>query len=316
MKPALRNDQRGVALLTTLMAVALMTLIVVDFMAVATNNYRSAANQTNELRAGYLARSGLHVGLALLAQDARLKALSQQPAETLQDPWAKPFPPIPVGGGTASVAITDEAGKLNINQLVNPSTGAVNPEVSARLSALFANAGVSTDIIPAIIDWLDHDSVPSQGGAEADYYLKLAPPYEPRNGPMPTIGDLRLVRGIDETSFARLNRMLTVAPVTQVNVNTAPPEVLGALLPEMRASGLPETIVAVRAKRPFKTVLELNDIPGFAKLSTKLTPLLTTRSDYFTIAGRGTYAGTRKQVFAMVRRNVRGPAVQASWRED
>src|ERR1700734_2528995 len=90
--PALRrNDrsQRGVAMLATLMAVALLTILIMDFTTSTNIAYRSAANQANQLRAYYLARSAVNVGLALIADDARKAALSNTPrVDSLQSIWA------------------------------------------------------------------------------------------------------------------------------------------------------------------------------------------------------------------------------------
>ena len=63
MVTMLRRNERGVAMLAVLLGVALMTLIVVDFAMTSGLGFVSAANQANELRAGYLARSGINVGL-------------------------------------------------------------------------------------------------------------------------------------------------------------------------------------------------------------------------------------------------------------
>lgn len=310
------ENQRGIALLVTLLAVSLMTFVVIDFTSSATTAYRAAANQMNELRADYLARSGVQVGLALLAQDAR--RTPREPYDSLQDLWAAPFPPIEVGGGTAGVSIVDETSKLNVNQLVNFSTGAVNQPFAQTLARLLANVDVSPDILPALVDWLDADGVPSPGGAESEFYLTLTPPYEPRNGPMPTVGDLRMIRGIDEASFLRLRRVLTVAPEARVNVNTAPPEVLAALSPAFEDSpSLVQAIIDARQEQPFKTVGDVATVTaGVAAIAASLPALLTTQSDFFTVTGMGQYAGARKLVFATVRRNPNGPALLAYWHED
>src|SRR4029077_11701465 len=111
------------------------------------------------------------------------------------------------------------------------------PNAVQQLSRLLALLEISPAIVPAIIDWLDRDSIDTPGGgAEADYYLKLIPPYEPRNGTMPTIGDLRMIKGIDDATFLKLKNYLTVEPETRVNVNTAPPEVLACLEPELASN--------------------------------------------------------------------------------
>lgn len=302
------------AMLATLMAVALMTVLVMDFAYSATAGFRAAANQMNELRADYLARSGVQVGLGLLSQDARNDALSQHPYDGLDEMWATPFPPLPVEGGTASVSIVDETRKLDINQLVNPANGAPNPAFGAILARLFELLNVSPEILPALIDWLDPDSIPTQGGAEADYYLQLMPPYEPRNGPMPTIADLRMVRGVDDATFIRLAQDLTTAPNTRVNINTASPEVLMAMLPQL--ANQTSMLQAILAGRPYRTLSDLNKIPGFAAIAQNTQSLFTTQSDYFTITGVGKFAGARTFAYATVRRNGIGPMLLSYWHED
>ena len=298
------KTERGIALLATMMGIALMTIIVMDFTSSAMLGYRAAANQANELRAAYLARSGVNVGLALLAEHSRQQAnQTDQPVEALNQEWSMPYPAIPVGGGTASVSIVDEERKLNINYLVN-SNGSPNAQFEPVLEQLFVTIGVSMDIIPAIIDWLDRRTSGTDGptGAEADYYMRLFPPYAPRNGPMPSIGDLRMIRGVDDQIFMKLSRVLTVfsanaVPTTddalpQVNMYTAPPEVLVSLAGSA-AQPLGDRPVSGGAHgepancSPDRTI----DASG---------RLFTPRSNLFTIEGRGSYAGARKLVFATV----------------
>ncbi len=318
MVKLLKKSERGVALLATLMAVALMTILVVDFTTSSALGYRAAANQANELRAAYLARSAVNVGLALLAQQSRVNAATQRPFYALSQPWAMPFPPVPMEGGTATVSIVDEARKLNINQLINSRTGAVNPNLEQTLERLFAILEIDPRIIPAIVDWLDPDSVESPGsGAEADYYMRLTPPYEPRNGPMPTIGDLRMVRGVDTPIFMRLRQFLTVAPESRVNANTVPPELLASLSRELaNDSSLVKEIVAARTREPFMKITDISNLPGVGENSTQLMRLLTTTSSYFTITGVGTYAGARRFVYATFRSNPNGTAVLSGWNEE
>jgi len=316
-----RSSQRGVALLVVMLGVAFLTLIVVDFCTTAALGYLSAANQANELRAYFLARSGIAVGLGLLAEDSRNDHQTQgtPPYDSLFDVWAQPFPPQNVDGGTASVAVVDETRKININTLVmGGSDAGMNPQVAAVLERLFTLVGVSPDVIPAIADWIDTDNIETPGGgAEMDYYLRLRPPYAPRNGLMPTIGDLKMVRGIDDVSFNRLLPFLTVEPENQVNVNTAPPEVLAALSPELFANpDLVKAIMMARMIRPFSNLTDVGNIPGLGQYMTELSQLFTTRSKYFTINGMGTYAGARKLVHGTFFRQPNGFQMLVSWKED
>ncbi len=316
-----RKTERGIALLATMMGIALMTITVMDFTSSAMLGYRAAANQANELRAAYLARSGVNVGLALLAQHSRQQVnQTEPPVEALNQEWSMPYPAIPVGGGTASVSIVDEERKLDINYLVNQADGTQNSAFEPILERLFVTIGVSIDLIPAIIDWLDPDSIPDgPTGAEADYNMRLFPPYAPRNGPMPSIGDLRMIRGVDDQTFMKLSRVLTVfsdtAPnadnkLPQVNVYTAPPEVLVSLAPDLAAS--PSMLDQWLAAR-----LESQSDALAGTITAMGQGSFNTRSNLFTIEGRGSYAGARKLVFAtVVHPNGNGPSQILQWHED
>src|SRR4029077_15766422 len=148
--------------------------------------------QANEIRAEYLARSAINVGLALLAQDSHQQQIQNaegaggvnaQPYDALTSVWAMPFPPIQVNGGTVSLMVEDEARKFNINKLITYSKknkgqgkplgqsasigeataeqglndlppGKLDPNAVQQLSRLLALLEISPAIVPAIIDWL------------------------------------------------------------------------------------------------------------------------------------------------------------------
>jgi general secretion pathway protein K len=304
--------------LATMMAISLLTVLILDFTTSTSNAYRSAANQANQLRSYYLARSAVNVGIALLADDARKAALSNTPrVDSLQSIWALPLPPLPLGGGWASLSVVDEARKLNLNQLVAPN-GQVNQPFADTLGRLLTIVGLDpTQIVPSLIDWLDPDSIDTPGGAESDYYLRLMPPYEARNGPMPTIGDLRLVRGINETIFRRLQPFLTTTPSVRININTAPPEVLMAVAPQLQENpSALKSILEQRAEHPFDNINEVSQLIGQSNGAGALPATLSTTSDYFTVAGAGSFAGTRTYVYAVIRRTGPGPQLLLSWHED
>jgi general secretion pathway protein K len=314
-----RRSERGMALLATLLAVALMTILVVDFATSAALGYRSAANQANELRALYLARSGIQVGVALLERDSFSDALQQQAFDSLKDVWAIPTPAIPVDGGTVSVSIVDEARKLNVNRLYNWRAHQIDDNYAQMIARLFESIGVTTDLIPIIVDWLDPDSIDSEGGAESDYYLQLMPPYEPRNASMPTIGDLRALKGMDDATFFKLGSYLTTSNETVLNLNTASPEVLSSLSPILSNNpDLVKEIVAAREFHPFMSPNDAMNLPGIGEAipSNSSNFQLAVHSTFFTIIGQGQFAGARRRIYALVRRNANGSAMLISWHED
>jgi hypothetical protein len=55
---------------------------------------------------------------------------------------------------------------------------------------------MTQDIADSIIDWLDSDDTPRTNGAENSYYQALSPSYQCKNGPLDSLEELLLVRGV------------------------------------------------------------------------------------------------------------------------
>ena len=315
------RSHRGVALLATMLAISLMTILVVEFTTSAGLSYRDAANQANQLRAYYLARSGIQVGLSVLAQDSISELRAKHQYTSLDQVWAQGLGRIRVDGGTVSMSIVDEERKLNINNLFNQQKREPDQQMAAMVTRLLSNLGLSPALVPVLIDWLDPDSIESDGGAEVDYYLKLMPPYEPRNGPMPTIGDMRMLKGMDDITFMRLSRYFTTmqdgtAPCC-INANTASAEVLAALAPELEDNpDLVKQIIEVREIRPFAQITDMLNLPGISGTAEHLKPFLAVTSDYFLITAQGEFSGARRRIYATFRRNQNGTSLLVNWHED
>src|SRR5690606_22264141 len=84
--------------------------------------------------------------------------------------------------GTLRHGISDEEGRLNVNHATR--------EELAKLPQL------RPETAAAIADWRDEDNNATDGGAEAEYYSGLQPPYLPRNGRIQTARELLGIQGI------------------------------------------------------------------------------------------------------------------------
>jgi len=73
------------------------------------------------------------------------------------------------------------------------------PSDNIAVSLLLTLPGMSEDIADAILDWLDEDEEPRPFGAEVEYYSTLPTPYVPKNGPVLSVEELLLVRGVTPT---------------------------------------------------------------------------------------------------------------------
>jgi type II secretory pathway component PulK len=134
---------------------------------------------------------------------------------------------------------------------------------------------------------------------------------------MPTMGDLQMVKGFNEAIFNRVSPFLTVMPETAVNANTAPPQVLAALEPELTEDQkLVLSIIDARAIRPFSQPTDIGNLPEIGQIGQRLQKDVDMRSQFFTITGTGSYAGARKIITATFHRESTGIGTLAAWHED
>jgi type II secretory pathway component PulK len=78
--------------------------------------------------------------------------------------------------------LVDESAKLNIN--------------AATFDQLQKLPGMTYTAASSIMDWIDTDSNVERDGAEDEYYMRLPQPYQTKNGPLETVEELLMVRGI------------------------------------------------------------------------------------------------------------------------
>src|SRR5208337_3195426 len=193
----------------------------------------------------------------------------------------------------------DEARKLSINSMFQSQNNLPNAPAILKMQRLFTVLDVNTDLVQGILDWITPGGASALGG-DSGFYLGLRPPYQPRSGPMPTIGDLQMVKGFNEAIFNRVSPFLTVMPETAVNPNTAAPQVIAALEPElMEDQKIVQQIIEARAIRPFTNSNDItNLLPNLESIGPRLNKDVQFRSTFFTITGAGTYAGARKIITA------------------
>jgi DNA uptake protein ComE-like DNA-binding protein len=186
----------GSVLVGLLWCLALLSLIVIGVLHTSRMDLLVVKNYGDRIQAHYLALAGIEKAKALLYHDAKQRSRSgtNHGGELYDD--AGQFRDVELGrgvfrvirrgrtdeGGGILYGVSDEESRLNVN--------------AASLEELSKLDGMTPDVAAAIIDWIDADNVVTPGGAEAEYYTSLQPPYLPRNGPLQTIRELLMVRGI------------------------------------------------------------------------------------------------------------------------
>jgi len=233
------NRQKGVAIITALLIVALGTITVVAITAQQQLDIQRERNEATIQTARAFAISGERFAAALLFRDK--EAGDRNNSDSLDDDWALTIPPIPIDDMGLQGCIVDMQGRFNLNNLVD-AEGNASPVHVEQLNRLLAELNIDQTKSQAIIDWVDKDfnaTVPD--GAEDDYYSGLTPAFRASNGPFVMVSELQLVKGFspaipaEKEDYDLLVPHVAALPLingaTAVNVNTATPEVISAMSP-------------------------------------------------------------------------------------
>jgi general secretion pathway protein K len=221
----LGGSQRGIALITVILIVALATTIA-SFVAWRQQVWtRQVENLRDAAQAAAVARAGVDWVGVILSEDRR-KNQVDHPGEE----WAVRVV-LPVERGQVAGGISDAQARFNLNNLVRG--GQASPVDVSVFQRLLATLELPATLTDALIDWLDADSQPTGAdGAEDAYYLALPEAYLPANRALVDLAELLLVRGYDQAVLDKLSPWVCALPnPTPVNVNTAGAEVLAAVIP-------------------------------------------------------------------------------------
>ena len=321
MRNPIRND-KGIALILVLLTVSVIVVLTLQLNVSSRAQVHEAANLSDGIRVLYIAKSGVFAGMGLLSED-------RGDADTLNEAWArteglreqsKDY----FDGGHLELIIEDESGKININKLVQGNE--FNPGVKGALSRLLSQPAFKLqgqeveDILNAIKDWIDPDSVVTANGAENAYYQGLGKSTTVRNGPMESIDELLLVRGISVELYRGsperpgLARFLTVYGEGSVNVNTAPKEVLRALAPSITEDAANR--MDDYRKNPANDLTNpswYRRVAGLNNTAIDAVPLAT-RSEHFQLASTGHLGTMKRTIRGIVKRDSDRKLSLVAWR--
>jgi general secretion pathway protein K len=268
--------QRGVALVTAVMIVAIAAAIAAQIAFAHQIWFRQMENVADRGATDWLRRGALHWASVALLEDA-----AQNSTDHLGERWAMGLPILPVEGGAIKVSIEDAQSRFNLNNLVR--NNAASPQDIAIFGRLLEALQLDPSLRFALLDWIDQNSDASPGGAEDVDYLNGNPPYRAANRPLASVDELRLVRGFDAKTVAALSPYVTVLPPTapsEINVNTASPVVLAALV---QGLDLPtaQRIADNRRDTPFNNVADFTS--RLPRGPTPPTGGTSVKTDYFLI---------------------------------
>jgi general secretion pathway protein K len=300
------RTQSGIALVTAVMIVAIAAAIAVQIAFAQQIWMRQIENTFDRGATDWLRRGALHWASTAIADDT----LKGNTVDHLGEIWAMGLPTLPVEGGAIRVSVEDAQGRFNLNNVVRNNVG--YPADIAVLQRLLQELKLDPSIAHALVDWVDPDSNASPGGAEDIDYLNSDPPYRAADRPLSSVEELRLVRGFDAKTVATLAPYVTVLPIATaaVNVNTASPVLLSALVPGLAFADA-QRIVDERLLKPFDNV---GDFSGRLPRGVLLpSGCCGVRSDYFLVTLETSIGRHERRTEALLQRGASGRSAELIW---
>ncbi len=270
-----KTQQRGVALVTALLIMALLATLAsslvwdngMDVRRTMTMLYYDEGTQ---------AVLGAEIWVVgLLRADAE-----DSESDHLGEIWAADMPVLPIESDTIQGVLRGEVrdlqGRFNVNNLVR-SDGRIDPDALVQFRRLLSALSIDTRFADLAADWIDADQRAELAGAEDAIYSGMVPPYRTANQPLTSVTELAALQGMDKATFAILLPHVTALPgKTSVNVNTATGPVLQSLSDDITAD-VAEALMKERLESGFASVEN-----SFAPyLSPQIARDLQVTSDFF-----------------------------------
>lgn len=294
MKP--KQLQRGVALITAVLIVALVAAVAVAMATRQQLDIRRTANLFDTDRAYLFALGGESFARMILADDRR-----KNNVDGLDEFWAKEVT-IPVEGAVLSGKMSDQQGLFNLNNLVMDDGKPSEPDIK-RFEHLLNVLGMDSKRVQPVVDWIDPDIEPRMpDGAEDDVYMQLNPPYRAANERMASPSELVLVRGFSYADYRKLAPFVTALPVrTRLNINTAPPELLATVVEGLTL----QDGEALAEARDDKHYDKIEDFIGQPMLQNRgvIAADLTVGSDYFLLQAGAEFDRGQMQLYSLLARD-------------
>ncbi|WDE05629.1 type II secretion system minor pseudopilin GspK [Thalassomonas viridans] len=291
------RTQRGVALITVMLIVALASILATQMTARLQLQMQRTTNISFNQQAYWYAMAAEAYG-----KRAILLINDDEPDVThLGQAWAQGEVSYPVDFGEITAEVVDLQACFNLNALMTPPPSPNSNNTNQKAPAHQAFEKLITELnvegvgqfeaeymADALVDWLDENSaIVSAGGAEDNDYAAKEFPYLPANNLLGSVNELRIVEHFTVPVINALKEHVCVIPgepSLAMNINTIDAEkavVLQALL-DIPLSDVQQAL-SNRDEEGFKSVDDFFNLPEIskAKLDDDKKKQFVVDSEYF-----------------------------------
>lgn len=290
------HRQSGVALITVMLIVALLTALVYHLM-VHQSLVIAKSNQVFTYdRAVSYALGGEVFARQILHSD--WNEPESRTHDTLLEPWAQNIEPMELDeAGYLDLVIVDLSSRFNLNSLAGKDAN-LNLE---RLKRMLNTLNVEVEFADKWRDWVDTDSTIAGFGAEDSDYLSSEPPYRTANRPAEHVSEFRLLKNISTETYMTILPYITVLPsdVFRININTASAVTLRSVTEKLQPS---EAQSMVETERNYLSKQLFSE--KFAHFhESRDQDAISVKSEYFEVQVRVEINGGRVELTSLIHRD-------------
>lgn len=270
--------QRGAAVLVAMLVVAIAALAASSFMFRSQVEWRRFENLGRMDQAQWVLRAAQQWGATVLLDDARNSSVDHR-----GEAWATRLPPVEAENYRIWGLMEDQEGRFNLNNLV--ANGEIDKQQLAIFVRLLSALRLPGSLAVAVADWIDADDLPfNADSVDSPYYATLQTPYRATNQALINLNELLRVKDMDRNTLAMLRPFVTVLPTrTPINVNTASPEVLVALVQGL-SSEEAYSMVAKRQRTYYRNIADFQQ--ALPSGTTAPASGISVSSQYFLVQAR------------------------------
>jgi general secretion pathway protein K len=277
------NNQRGIALVVTLLALVLITAMVVEFSYGVYTSTNSLYNWRDSQRLSVMANSGVSVSVRSLSDMLNMQNFSYP--GVVEIPVENPFEDFQ---GMISVRIEDENSKFNVNSIIS-SNGLLNETAFDSFKRLLNLLSIEEEIADRVADWIDPDKEARIPDSEVNV----------RNSYLSSTDELLLINGISRENYDKLVPYITVYGNGLININGAGKPVLRCMA-EGITEELAQRIIDYRNFTPFEKQEHVLRVAGFETIiGQSLMGRITVKGKDFHIRSTASSGGIKRIIEAV-----------------
>lgn len=298
------KNEKGMALVMTLIVVSIITALVVEFSYGVYTTTTSLYNWRDSQRLSFVSLSGLSLASKTVSEQQRFHQYTYPgKIELLVEGILEGFE------GILLITVEDENSRFNLNSLVSPN-GLVREKSYESFKRLLEKLDIDESAADFVTDWIDKDGEPRRSGSEAGA----------KNGYLDSVDEILLIKGIDRKTYETLRPYVTTFGLSRrdsdiININTASMPVIMSL-DESITEDLAARVIDYRDLEPLKKTSDLVKVAGFeGPLGMSLMGRIEVKGKNFRITSAAEENGIKRIIEGVAEVGGDGSLTLMSWKE-